>query len=147
MATYTSNVTSAFVDLATLDTLEDYLYGGDEAVTYFVRQHIKSTWFSQVPVVLAAASSILPWRVASRPGADLCVLVTLRVERDRDRGGEAHVPGSAWLDSTATGPARRHARPRSVAGLGFHPGYTASRFPWPLLHLLRPDLPSPPPAK
>jgi hypothetical protein len=56
MASYTSNVTSAFVDLATLDTLEDYLYGGDEAVTYFVRQHIKSTWFSQVPVVLAAAS-------------------------------------------------------------------------------------------
>ena len=51
-----SNVTSAFVDLATFDALESYLYGGDAAVTYFVRQHRKSTWFSQVPVVLSNAS-------------------------------------------------------------------------------------------
>ena len=51
-----SNVTSAFVDLATFDALEGYLYGGDAAVTYFVRQHRKSTWFSQVPVVLSNAS-------------------------------------------------------------------------------------------
>lgn len=53
---YQSNVTSAFVDLATFDALEGYLYGGDAAVTYFVRQHRKSTWFSQVPVVLSNAS-------------------------------------------------------------------------------------------
>ena len=56
MSTYQSNVTSAFVDLATYDALEAYLYGGDDAVTYFVRQHRKSTWFSQVPVVLSNAS-------------------------------------------------------------------------------------------
>ena len=56
MSTYQSNVTSAFVDLATYDALEGYLYSGDDAVTYFVRQHRKSTWFSQVPVVLSNAS-------------------------------------------------------------------------------------------
>ena len=56
MSSYQSNVTSAFVDLATYDALEGYLYGGDAAVTYFVRQHRKSTWFSQVPVVLSNAS-------------------------------------------------------------------------------------------
>jgi hypothetical protein len=58
MSTYQSNVTSAFVDHATFDALEAFLYAGVEAVTYFVRQHRKSTWFSQVPVVLSNANGI-----------------------------------------------------------------------------------------
>ena len=48
----TSNVTSAFIDLATYDELERYLYGGDDAIAYFVRETRKATWFSQVPVAL-----------------------------------------------------------------------------------------------
>jgi hypothetical protein len=53
---YQSNVTSTFIDLATYDALEQYLYSGPDAVTYFVRQHKKSTWFAQVPVILSNAS-------------------------------------------------------------------------------------------
>src|SRR5512135_923703 len=51
-----SNLTSGFVDLATYDELEKYLYGGQEAIAYFVRQTRKATWFTQVPVVLSRAS-------------------------------------------------------------------------------------------
>jgi hypothetical protein len=56
MSTYQSNVSSSFVDLATYDALEQYLYSGLGAVTYFIRQSRKSSWFSQVPVILSNAS-------------------------------------------------------------------------------------------
>ena len=36
-----SNVTSGFIDLATFDELEKYMYGGDTATAYFVRQTVK----------------------------------------------------------------------------------------------------------
>ena len=52
----TSNVTSGFIDLATFDEIEKYLYGGSDATAYFVRETRKSTWFTQVPVVLSKAS-------------------------------------------------------------------------------------------
>jgi hypothetical protein len=52
----TSNLTSGFIDLATYDEVEKYLYGGPDATAYFVRQTRKSTWFTQVPVVLSRAS-------------------------------------------------------------------------------------------
>lgn len=48
----TANLTSGFVDLATFDQMEDYLYGGPQATAYFVRETRKSTWFTQVPVAL-----------------------------------------------------------------------------------------------
>ena len=48
-----SNVTSGFIDLATYDELEKYMYGGPEATAYFVRETRKSTWFTQVPVALS----------------------------------------------------------------------------------------------
>jgi hypothetical protein len=51
-----SNVTSGFIDLATFDELEKFMYGGPEATAYFVRETRKSTWFTQVPVVLSRAS-------------------------------------------------------------------------------------------
>src|SRR3989344_2864225 len=50
------SITSGFVDLATLDELEKFLYGGKQAVAYFVRDVRKATWFTQVPVVLSRAS-------------------------------------------------------------------------------------------
>jgi hypothetical protein len=52
----TSNVTSGFVDLATFDEIEKYMYGGPDATAYFVRETRKSTWFTQVPVVLSRSS-------------------------------------------------------------------------------------------
>ena len=48
-----SNVTAAFIDLATFELLESTLYGGPEAITYFVREVQKCTWFSQIPVKLS----------------------------------------------------------------------------------------------
>ena len=49
----TSNLTSGFIDLATYDEQEKYMYGGRHATAYFVRETRKSTWFTQVPVVLS----------------------------------------------------------------------------------------------
>lgn len=53
MSTCASNITSGFVDLATFDELEKYLYGGGSATAYFVRDVRKATWFTQVPVCLS----------------------------------------------------------------------------------------------
>ncbi len=47
-----NTVTSTYIDLATKDELEKYLYEGRTAITYFVRCVRKSTWFSQVPIIL-----------------------------------------------------------------------------------------------
>lgn len=51
-----SNLTSGFIDLATFDELEKYMYGTAQAITYFVRETRKSTWFTQVPTVLSRGS-------------------------------------------------------------------------------------------
>ena len=58
----TSNLTSGFIDLATYDELEKYMYGGADATAYFVRETRKSTWFTQVPVVLNRASGSPIWQ-------------------------------------------------------------------------------------
>lgn len=50
-----TNVTAAFIDLATFELLESSLYGGPDAITYFVREVQKCTWFSQIPVSLSSA--------------------------------------------------------------------------------------------
>jgi hypothetical protein len=47
-----------FVDLATFSDLEAYLYGGSNAVTYFVRSIKKSNWFSFLPVTLRHVSGV-----------------------------------------------------------------------------------------
>ena len=52
-----SNVAVAFVDLATFDELEsNYLNGGKNHVTYFMRETKRSSWFSQIPVNLNKGS-------------------------------------------------------------------------------------------
>lgn len=53
MSTTTSNITSGFIDIATFDEIEKYMYGGPTATAYFVREIRKSTWFTQVPVTLS----------------------------------------------------------------------------------------------
>lgn len=79
----TSNVTSGFIDLATFDEIEKYLYGGPDATAYFVRETRKSTWFTQVPVVLSRAAGSpafnQEWSVAISRAGDYMLQTWLRV--------------------------------------------------------------------
>ena len=79
----TSNVTAAFIDLATFELLESSLYGGSDAITYFVREVQKCTWFSQIPVKLTsngtpAFGGECTWTVSR--AADYLLGTWLRVE-------------------------------------------------------------------
>jgi hypothetical protein len=56
-----SNVTSGFIDLATFDEIEKYMYGGPDATAYFVRETRKATWFTQVPVALSRSAGTPAW--------------------------------------------------------------------------------------
>jgi hypothetical protein len=79
----TSNVTSGFIDLATFDEIEKYLYGGPDATAYFVRETRKSTWFTQVPVVLSRAAGSpafgQEWSVAISRAGDYMLQTWLRL--------------------------------------------------------------------
>jgi hypothetical protein len=83
MALCTSNVTSGFIDLATFDEIEKYLYGGSDATAYFVRETRKSTWFTQVPVVLSRAAGSpafgQEWSVAISRAGDYMLQTWLRL--------------------------------------------------------------------
>lgn len=56
MALCSSNVTSGFIDLATFDEIEKYLYGGEKATAYFVRETRKANWHTSVPMCLSKSS-------------------------------------------------------------------------------------------
>jgi hypothetical protein len=79
----TSNVVAGFIDLATHDEQEKYSYGGADATTYFVRETRKSTWFTQVPVVLSRASGSpsfgQEWSVAISRAGDYLLQTWLRL--------------------------------------------------------------------
>jgi len=79
----TSNVTSGFIDLATFDEIEKYLYGGPDSTAYFVRDTRKATWFTQVPVVLSRASGNpafgQEWSVSISRAGDYLLQTWLRV--------------------------------------------------------------------
>lgn len=76
-------VTSGFIDLATFDELEKYMYGGPQAAAYFVRGHRKATWFTQVPVVLSRAAGSpafdTEWSVSISRAGDYLLHTWLRV--------------------------------------------------------------------
>lgn len=78
-----SNVTSGFIDLATFDEIEKYMYGGPDATAYFVRETRKSTWFTQVPVALSKASGTAAfnqdWSVNISRAGDYLLQTWLRV--------------------------------------------------------------------
>lgn len=78
-----SNVTSGFIDLATFDELEKYMYGGGDATAYFVRDTCKATWFTQVPVVLSKASGNpgfdTEWSVSISRAGDYLLSTWLRL--------------------------------------------------------------------
>jgi len=79
----TSNLTSGFIDLATYDELEKYMYGGPDATAYFVRQTRKATWFTQVPVVLSRSSGTAnfgqDWSVQISRAGDYLLYTWLRI--------------------------------------------------------------------
>ena len=80
-----SNVTSGFIDLATFDEIEKYMYGGPDATAYFVRETRKSTWFTQVPVVLTKASGGTPdfgsqWSAQISRAGDYLLQTWLRLD-------------------------------------------------------------------
>lgn len=79
-----SNVTSGFIDLATFDEIEKYQYGSNQAFAYFVRETRKSTWFTQVPVMLTRGSGNpgfgREWSVLISRAADYLLHVWLRVK-------------------------------------------------------------------
>ena len=101
MAICSSNVTSAFIDLATFDEIEKYLYGGPDATAYFVRETRKSTWFSQVPVVLSRASGSpafgQEWAVSISRAGDYLLQTWLRVV----------IPGVSIVDPDGSGVNKR----------------------------------------
>ena len=78
-----SNLTSGFIDLATYDEQEKYTYGGAESIAYFVREVRKSTWFTQVPVVLSKSSGQAgfgqQWSVSVSRAGDYLLHTWLRV--------------------------------------------------------------------
>lgn len=79
----TSNVTSGFIDLATFDEIEKYMYGGPDATAYFVRETRKATWFTQVPVVLSRAAGSpafnQEWSVSISRAGDYLLQTWLRL--------------------------------------------------------------------
>lgn len=83
MSTSSSSVTSGFVDLATYDELEKYMYGGPDATAYFVREHRKATWFTQVPVTLTRSAGNpafnTEWEVAISRAGDYLLNSWLRL--------------------------------------------------------------------
>ena len=85
-----SNITSGFIDLATYDELEKYMYGCGDAVAYFVRTTCKSTWFTQVPVILSNASGQPKfgqnWSVSISRAGDYLLQTWLRVGLNQVQG-------------------------------------------------------------
>lgn len=78
-----SNITSGFIDIATFDEIEKYMYGGPSATAYFVREVRKSTWFTQVPVQLSKFSGTpgfgQEWSVSISRAGDYLLHAWLRV--------------------------------------------------------------------
>jgi hypothetical protein len=81
--TSTGNLTAGFIDLATFDEIEKYMYGGDKAVSYFVRRVRKATWFTVVPVVLQKLSGMAQfnqqWSVSISRAGDYLLRSFLRL--------------------------------------------------------------------
>jgi len=83
MTTTGSNITSGFIDLATFDEVDKYQYGSSQAFAYFVRETRKSTWFTQVPVILSRSSGAAgfnqEWSVSISRAGDYLLQAWLRL--------------------------------------------------------------------
>ena len=83
MAIPSSNVSAGFIDLASFDELERYLYGGADSTAYFVRLTRKSTWFTQIPMLLSKTNGNAQfgqeWSVQISRAGDYLLNTWLRV--------------------------------------------------------------------
>ena len=108
MSICTSNLTSGFIDLATYDEQEKYLYGGPDAVAYFVREIRKATWFTQVPVCLSSRSGQpgfgQQWSVSISRAGDYLLYSWLRLTLNSVTAATANntLAGSSTTASNAT---------------------------------------------
>jgi len=103
--TTSSNLTAAFVDLATYDEPEKYFYGGTDAVTYFVKKLRKSTWFSVAPTVLSISGGNpgfgQSWGYKISRAGDYLLRTWLRVSLPKVKlsgsyGTQVSTPVGAW---------------------------------------------------
>jgi hypothetical protein len=62
---FNNSATKAFVDLATYDQPELAMYGGNDAITYFVRKLVKATWFAKAVTVLSRGACVNSWSNSS----------------------------------------------------------------------------------
>lgn len=78
------SITAGFIDLATFDELEKYLYGGPDATAYFVMAHKTSTWFTLCPTVLSKTMGVpnfnQNWAVSISRAGDYLKSCWLRVD-------------------------------------------------------------------
>lgn len=83
MSISSSNVTSGFIDIATKDEIEKYMYGGATSTAYFVRETRKATWFTIVPVSLTRANGAgnfgSEWSASISRSGDYLLYTWLRV--------------------------------------------------------------------
>ena len=95
-----SNLSSGFIDLATFDDIEGFLYAGQTAVTYFIRQHKKSSWFTQVPVQLTQATGTpdfgQSWSVNISRAGDYLLHAWLEVTTPAVVVGSLNAPLNFW---------------------------------------------------
>lgn len=82
--TSAGSITAGFIDLATFDELEKYLYGGADATAYFVMAHKTSTWFTLCPTILSKnmgqAGFGQDWAAAISRAGDYLVHTWLRAD-------------------------------------------------------------------
>ena len=116
MSICTSNLTSGFIDLATYDEQEKYLYGGPDAVAYFVREIRKATWFTQVPVCLSSRSGQpgfgQQWSVSISRAGDYLLYSWLRLTLNSVTAATANVT----LVGTNPGGATNGVNPSGAHG-------------------------------
>jgi hypothetical protein len=97
------SITAGFIDLATFDELEKYLYGGPDATAYFVMAHKTSTWFTLCPTILSKTMGVpgfgADWAVSISRAGDYLKSAWLRV----DIGQVQAAPGYAirWTHNFA----------------------------------------------
>lgn len=78
------NISSAFIDLASMDMLEKQLYGLEGAISYFTRTTTSCSWFTMVPCVLSRKSGNptfgADWSVSVSRAGDYLLSNWLRFE-------------------------------------------------------------------
>ena len=99
-----SKPTSAFIDLQTKGNIENHIYGGKSAITYFMRETTRCTWFTQIPIKLKLDIAEPDFNgefmaTISRSG-DYLLNAWLRVTLNKL---SVYNPKDGWIDSNGSG--------------------------------------------